>query len=246
MRLRSKEIREQNERAAQRAAGTSSLAPAKGFLASSDVYVVGESNSRDAASTAAAAGTKRRHDAIAVTDLPNNHRNAGNGQDVEIRPAKNFAKFVDYNFSAMTDTKGGFLSTDDDPFNKALQDGSRPQEARPAHMTVAEWERMQTIRNLKRLKQGPYEPGLSVLADAKEQKRCAECDSREIDWVWEEVFHVCVCNACKDKLPDKYSLLTKTECKEDYLLTDRKLTFVPLPTPTLRISLHPPLSKAGF
>ncbi|CAK7233775.1 DNA repair protein rad14 [Sporothrix curviconia] len=217
VRLRSKEIREENERAAQRATGTSSQSPAKGYLASSDVYVVGEKNSRNAA------GIKRRHDAIAVTDLPANHRNAGSGQDVEIRPAKNFAKFVDYNFSAMTDTKGGFLSTDDDPFNKALQDGRKPQDAKPAHMTVTEWERMQTIRNLKRLKQGPYEPGLSVLSDAKEQKRCGECDSREIDWVWEEVFHVCVCNPCKDKLPDKYSLLTKTECKEDYLLTDPEL-----------------------
>jgi len=49
-----------------------------------------------------------------------------------------------------------------------------------------------------------------------------------------------VCNKCKDEYPEKYSLLTKTECKEvrfylprplslltgnqDYLLTDRKLS----------------------
>lgn len=209
--------------------------------------MVGDKNTRStrnasntAAGTAANTNTnspnKRPNTSISVTDLPANHRNAGNnGQDVEIRPAKNFAKFVDYNFSAMTDTKGGFLSTDDDPFNKAFADTSRGsnangQETRPAHMTVAEWERMQTIRNLKRLKQGPYEPGLSVLADSKKQKRCVECNSLEIDFVWEEVFHICVCNACKDKFPEKYSLLTKTECKEDYLLTDRK-------SPTLPVTL---------
>ncbi|CAK7275323.1 DNA repair protein rad14 [Sporothrix epigloea] len=224
VRLRSKDEREQNERAAQSAARPTADTPsAKGYLVSSSVYVVGENNAKHVANEAIAAGNKRPYGVIAVNDLPANNRDAGSGQAVEIRPAKNFAKFVDYNFSAMTDTKGGFLTTDDDPFNKALQDAKGSQEVRPVHMTVAEWERMQTIRNLKRLKQGPFEPGLSVLADAKEQKRCAECGSREIDWVWEEVFAVSVCNACKDKLPERYSLLTKTECKEDYLLTDPEL-----------------------
>lgn len=42
----------------------------------------------------------------------------------------------------------------------------------------------------------------------------------EIDFVWEEVFHIELCNKCKEKYPEKYSLLTKTECKQDYLLTD--------------------------
>ncbi|KAG8930194.1 hypothetical protein FRC01_003163 [Tulasnella sp. 417] len=32
-----------------------------------------------------------------------------------------------------------------------------------------------------------------------------------------------LCNKCKDEFPEKYSLLTKTECKEDYLLTDPEL-----------------------
>ncbi|ERS95481.1 DNA repair protein [Sporothrix schenckii ATCC 58251] len=234
VRLRSKELREQNELAAQRATRTSQP-PARGYLASDDVYVVGDKNARgkrSAPNTATGSmnvthsPSKRPHASIAVSDVPANSRNAGSAQDVEIRPAKKFAKFVDYNFSAMTDTKGGFLSTEDDPFNKAFADTSRGgngQEARPAHMTVAEWERMQTIRNLKRLKQGPYEPGLSVLAEATDQKRCVECNSLEIDFVWEDVFHVCVCNPCKDKFPEKYSLLTKTECREDYLLTDPEL-----------------------
>ena len=161
---------------------------------------------------------------MSAADMPSNSRNAA-GNDVEIRPAKNFAKFVDYNFSAMTDTKGGFLSADDDPWRQGGRDsaGAGGANDKPAHMTVAEWERLKTIRNLKRLKQGPYEPSLSVLDDQANIKKCAECGSREIDWVWEEVFHVCVCGDCKNKLPEKYSLLTKTECKEDYLLTERML-----------------------
>ncbi|EPE07142.1 dna repair protein rad14 [Ophiostoma piceae UAMH 11346] len=240
-RLRAKDLRQQSD---------ATQSPAKGYIASSDVYVVGDkqTSSRNAAAVqastrntrASAAGnsrnavntpsttlnspSKRPHAAISAADMPSNSRNA-TGSDVEIRPAKNFAKFVDYNFSAMTDTKGGFLSADDEPWRQGGKDGASSGVAndKPAHMTVAEWERLKTIRNLKRLKQGPYEPSLSVLDDQTKVKKCAECGSREIDWVWEEVFQVCVCGDCKNKLPEKYSLLTKTECKEDYLLTEPEL-----------------------
>lgn len=129
--------------------------------------------------------------------------------------------------STMTDTKGGFLSTEDDPHNYVLggkNQGQPEDQQRPKHMTVQEWERLQLIRNLKRLKAGPFEPGLSVLEDEEKRKRCRECRSLEIDFVWEEVFHLCVCSSCKEKYPEKYSLLTKTECKDDYLLTERKFS----------------------
>lgn len=127
--------------------------------------------------------------------------------------------------SSMTDTKGGFLSMEDDPHNYALgaQKPGQTDEQRPKGMTIQEWEKQRTLQNLKRLKAGPFEPSISVLDDQKTRKKCRECNSLEIDFVWEEVFHICVCNKCKDKFPEKYSLLTKTECKEDYLLTDRTL-----------------------
>ena len=125
----------------------------------------------------------------------------------------------------MTDTKGGFLSAEDDPHNYVLGTNKQAEDpTRPKHMTIQEWERMQVIRNLKRLKAGPFEPGLSVLHEEAKRKKCRECKSLEIDFVWEEVFHLSVCNKCKESMPEKYSLLTKTECKEDYLLTDRMLT----------------------
>lgn len=149
-----------------------------------------------------------------------------------MRPiSKKFTKYVDYNFSAMTDTKGGFLSVEDDPFNKHLSAPSKPgqpeAEQKPAHMTAAEWERMQLIRRLQRNKVGPYEPGISVLMDKddknKERKKCRECGSLEIDFVWQETFGCAVCGKCKERYPERYSLLTKTEAKEDYLLTDPEL-----------------------
>ena len=149
-----------------------------------------------------------------------------------IRPAnKKFAKYVDYNLTNMTDTKGGFLSVEDDPYNPVLHSAGRPQdkngqdgiEQMPPHMTREEWERHQVLKTLRRQKAGPFEPGISVLKDKQEQKRCRECSSLEIDHVWAEVFKLYVCAACKERLSEKYSLLTKTECKEDYLLTDGEL-----------------------
>lgn len=44
----------------------------------------------------------------------------------------------------------------------------------------------------------------------------------DLDSVFFNIFHLRLCGICKEKFPDKYSLITKTEAKEDYLLTDRK------------------------
>ncbi|KAF3343462.1 Putative glutamate synthase [NADPH] [Verticillium dahliae VDG2] len=76
-----------------------------------------------------------------------------------------------------------------------------------------------------RTKAGPFEPSLSVLRDAsvRAAQKCRECASPEIDHVWAEVFGLCVCAPCKDRHAHRYSLLTKTECREDYLLTEGEL-----------------------
>lgn len=147
---------------------------------------------------------------------------AGKSKAGEIQTARKFQKYIDYDFSTMTDTHGGFLSTDDDPHNKSMR--ASETEAKPAHMTVKEWERHQLLRKLRAAKAGPFEPGLSVL-DAEDAKDagCAECGSLEIDFVWKEVFGCKVCGRCKERVPEKYTLLTKTEAKEDYLLTDPEL-----------------------
>ncbi|CEJ81778.1 Putative DNA repair protein RAD14 [[Torrubiella] hemipterigena] len=210
-RLKAKAIRDQRE-AEQRAAGTAPTIPktASGFVPTENVHVSKSVTGKRPISAVENGGTNRdgrqRGDESALQALPK------------------FAKFVDYNMSSMTDTKGGFLSTEDDPHNYAL--GGKPSgddEQRPKNMTIQEWEKQRLIREMKRLKSGPFEPGLTVLQDESQKKRCRECRSMDIDFVWEEVFHICVCSKCKEKFPDKYSLLTKTECKEDYLLTDPEL-----------------------
>ncbi|KAK3356760.1 XPA protein C-terminus-domain-containing protein [Lasiosphaeria hispida] len=226
-RLRAKAIRDRRE-AEERAAGVPSQArTASGLVATDDIQLAGP------------AGRKRPYISITRAQVPETNRDArtaptkegGVAAPGDLRPlSRKFTKYVDYNFSAMTDTKGGFLSIEDDPWNKSMstgassgQPGAPEGEQKPAHMTAAEWERLQLLRKLQRNKAGPFEPGLSVLADEKTRKRCRECKSVEIDFVWEEVFGCAVCNKCKEKLPEKYSLLTKTECKEDYLLTEPEL-----------------------
>ena len=234
-RLRAKAIRDQRE-AEQRASGTAPSIPktASGFVSTDDVYITKPVNG------------KRPYSTMASNSAPEpaadgtNRDGRKKGDEAALRPARKFTKFVDYDMSAMTDTKGGFLSTEDDPHNYALgsaaaaKPGQPEDDRRPKHMSVQEWERLQLIRNLQRQKAGPFEPGLTVLQDDAERKKCRECRSLEIDFVWDEVFSLSVCHKCKEKLPEKYSLLTKTECKEDYLLTDRKS-----PLPHLDSHTHP-------
>jgi DNA-repair protein complementing XP-A cells len=57
--------------------------------------------------------------------------------------------------------------------------------------------------------------------DSTENPKCKECSSMDLDPVFFNVFHIYLCPTCKEKFPEKYSLITKTEAKEDYLLTDR-------------------------
>jgi DNA-repair protein complementing XP-A cells len=137
-----------------------------------------------------------------------------------IQPARNFAKYIEYDFSKMTDTKGGFLTVEDDPHNKALHQDDG--DVKPANMTLKEWERQRLVRSLQSRKAGPFEPGINELKREERNKQCRECGSLEIDWKWEDTLKCAVCNACKERFPEKYSLLTKTEAKDDYLLTDRK------------------------
>ncbi|KAJ2700943.1 DNA repair protein rad14 [Coemansia sp. IMI 209128] len=67
--------------------------------------------------------------------------------------------------------------------------------------------------------------------DPSSETKCCECGSVDLDMVYLKIFKVMVCKPCIDKIPDKYSLLTKTEAKEasklpqmlDYLLTDSEL-----------------------
>jgi len=158
------------------------------------------------------AGQKRPHSLISSTkNTPDTLRNAasppklsGPGADAPIRAAKKFEKnaYIEYDFSQMTDTKGGFLSSADDPHNRALHTRQEddPLAGKPANMTLKEWERMQLLKKLRASKAGPFEPGISALNVDKDDsmKKCRECRSLEIDFSWVDIFNTAVCYTCKE------------------------------------------------
>ncbi len=227
-RLRAKAIREQELAAARKSSNGSGLhLTPNGFIAG---------QKRPHSTTVSTVSSTQRDGRVNGVISPPRAGSGSSGiaADAAIRPAKKFEKnaYIEYDFSRMTDTKGGFLSAEDDPHNRAMHARQRPdEEQRPAHMTEREWERHQLLKKLRASKSGPFEPAVSALdaafkeseGRAAEIRRCAECASLDIDWTWEEVFGVRVCARCKEKFPEKYSLLTKTEVREDYLLTERKL-----------------------
>lgn len=53
--------------------------------------------------------------------------------------------------------------------------------------------------------------------------KCQECSSILIDKEYLKIYNCKICKNCKKKNPDRYSLLTKTECRQDYFLTESEL-----------------------
>lgn len=107
------------------------------------------------------------------------------------------SSYIEYNFSKMKDSKAGFM-VEEEAMNKANDD------------------KLRKIEETRR-----YNPPLSM--NKEENVKCYECGREELDFQFLGVFKSRVCFKCKQDVPDKYSLLTKTECKEDYLLTDPEL-----------------------
>jgi len=101
----------------------------------------------------------------------------------------------------MVNSKGGFL----------VEDGHEVDE--DSRVKARERERQRAMQNL--------EPPMFL--DPKLNPKCQECQSIDIDQTYRKVFGCLICNKCKNEQAEKYSLLTKTECKEDYLLTDPEL-----------------------
>ncbi|KAG0327263.1 hypothetical protein BGZ99_008024 [Dissophora globulifera] len=67
------------------------------------------------------------------------------------------------------------------------------------------------------------EEGEEISRKRKWQPSMAQPDPFDLDFQLLRHFHVPVCIGCRDTQPEKYSLLTKTECRMDYLLTDPEL-----------------------
>lgn len=106
--------------------------------------------------------------------------------------------YIEYDFATMKDTKGGFIYNGPEPGEEDAK-------------TLKDWKKEQQSKEL------PPPMDLSAMP------RCFECDSVDIDKNLFTNFDVRACRKCIKAKPDKYSLLTKTEAKEDYLLTEPEI-----------------------
>lgn len=137
----------------------------------------------------------------------------------KIRPSVRTQDYIDYDFSTMQNLNGGYINPHDrgnyhpvyDNEYNGYGDDSRNVK------TLEQWrEEQRQRRNL-------YEnaPPPEHISQAM---KCQECHINiEMDPVLDDVFKIHVCKQCAKLYPQKYSLLTKTECKEDYFLTEDEL-----------------------
>ncbi|KAI8812337.1 XPA protein C-terminus-domain-containing protein [Cladochytrium replicatum] len=105
--------------------------------------------------------------------------------------------YCEYNLSTMQDSRGGFIyeEFDEEELKRRKVEEEKKKNAESVEGVV----------------------------DFTKQYKCRECSALDVDLSYIKHYDVCVCRACKDLYPDKYSLLTKTECREDYLLTESEL-----------------------
>ena len=111
------------------------------------------------------------------------------------------------------------MAASDEPFSVLSASNLRDK---PERMSLEEWAKHQA--RVKARGAVAYEPSISALEAPEADRVCFECGGREIDWQWREVFGCRVCERCKKARPEKYSLLTKTDAREDYMLTERKFS----------------------
>ncbi|KAJ3219115.1 hypothetical protein HK099_004809 [Clydaea vesicula] len=114
---------------------------------------------------------------------------------------KRALQYCEVNFSKIIDSKGGFF------LEKDVEEDS-------------EFNRFEEKKKKKERKL-VMDPPLSIIAS--QNPKCIKCKSIDLDPLILKHFSVLVCKDCKQKYPEEFSLLTKTEVKEDYLLTDGEL-----------------------
>ncbi|CAI4896130.1 AFH_G0042860.mRNA.1.CDS.1 [Saccharomyces cerevisiae] len=136
-----------------------------------------------------------------------------------IRPSIRKQDYIEYDFATMQNLNGGYINpkdklpnsdfTDDQEFESEF--GSKKQK------TLQDWKKEQLERKMLYENAPPPE-------HISKAPKCIECHINiEMDPVLHDVFKLQVCKQCSKEHPEKYALLTKTECKEDYFLTDPEL-----------------------
>jgi DNA-repair protein complementing XP-A cells len=122
-------------------------------------------------------------------------------------------KYFDYDLSKMVNSKGGFLVEDD----KEVDDEAKAKERERERERAVQNLEPRTCPYLFLLASAAFLTSVAVIAiylDASRNPKCRDCGSVDIDHMYRNIFRCLVCNKCRNEKVEKYSLLTKTECKE--------------------------------
>lgn len=137
-----------------------------------------------------------------------------------IRPSIRKRDYIEYDFSAIQNLNGGYINPEERSSGFDMDDRFDGNEKR--QKTLEDWRREQQERRAL-YDNAPIPEHMSLAP------KCMECHVNiEMDPILHSVFKLQVCKSCARELQDKYALLTKTECKEDYFLTDPELEDVKL------------------
>lgn len=138
----------------------------------------------------------------------------------QIKPKRKFQNYVEFDLSKMVDSKGGFILDES-------EDERNPKKRKIEKIVITDpskdfffffffsYHYFRIILFMIK----PSKFSLIVMSiNPDENPRCKECNLMDIDAVFHEIFHVKVCQSCKEKYPEKFSLLTKTEVKEVFVI----------------------------
>jgi len=142
----------------------------------------------------------------------------------KIRPSVREKDYIEYNFATINNLNGGYINPQDKVYNEGDPDyyGGDDSHNDKKLKTIQDWKNEQRERRM--LYENAPPPEHSSVAI-----KCIQCHTNiEMDPVLDDIFKLKVCKTCAKEHPEKYSLLTKTECKEDYFLTDPELNDIEL------------------
>lgn len=124
------------------------------------------------------------------------------------------SNYYEYDLSKMVNSKGGFLVDEHGGNGREIDEDTRRLEQRREKERIEKNAEPRESNSVSLR----YTSAL-ILASVRDldpslNPKCRECNSMDVDHVFRVTFRCSVCNGCKNTYPEKYSLLTKTECKE--------------------------------
>ncbi|OMJ18915.1 DNA repair protein rad14 [Smittium culicis] len=127
----------------------------------------------------------------------------------KMKKSKLSSNYYDYNLAEIKRSNGGYIM----PQNTTDELGDTDAKSSLYN------HKTRFISDLRKL----YKSFCALLNGPESSPQCIECGSIDLDSIFFEIYNICVCRKCKDEIPEKYSLLTKSESKQDYMLTEEEL-----------------------